>query len=63
MGKVHWLAQGLRQSSVQVEPSVVMTTQNFKRKAKKKKKKSLPLAVLFPPAAWRFTESDTTEVT
>ena len=39
MGKVHWLAQGLRQSSVQVEPSVVMTTQNFKSKAKKKKKK------------------------
>ena len=36
MGKAHWLAQGLRQSSIQVEPSVVMTTQNFKRKAKKK---------------------------
>ena len=36
MGKAHWLAHGLRQSSIQVEPSVVMTTQNFKRKAKKK---------------------------
>ena len=32
MRKTHWLAQGLRQSSVQVEPGVVMTTQNFKRK-------------------------------
>ena len=33
---------------IQVEPGVTMTTQDWKRK---EKKKSLPLAVLFPPAA------------
>ena len=29
--KMHWLAQGLKKVKFQVEPGVVMATQNFKR--------------------------------
>ena len=43
MRKMHWLAQGWRK--VQVEPGVVMATQNFKRKKKS------DTCTLFPRAA------------